>query len=251
LRTDRCHCVPAEPGAGGLTGDKAPGSSPRRVVGRALMRSHLIYTMPGIALRHMPHAFSEPWPRLIAGESIRRMSTGGPAPRCSALFSLPAMCIAADGRSVARFADQAVASGPGPCRDPCLAGRTGLYVSVRVSCWHSAVWQASHMRCATSFSGWPRSRWLLLIYTGPCRQVTRPPVAGGSSLLRSPAGNGLCACSDQSPVWPVRPGHSDTGRRITSWCWVYGQMSFRLFRKPLPASGWLTLSQISPIEGET
>ena len=79
-------------------------------------------------------------------------------------------------------------------------------------------------------------------YTSPsCRRklpVEKP--IGQAGCVRVPI-------SPLSPFWPVRPGHSDTG--VDSSCHgerlIDGQMSFRLFAKPLPASGWLTLSPTS------
>ena len=65
--------------------------------------------------------FRNPGPGLLPGREYPEnvdWRTRSPLLRT---LRLPAMCIAADGRSVARIADQAVVSGPEPCRDPCLA----------------------------------------------------------------------------------------------------------------------------------
>jgi hypothetical protein len=90
-RTDRCHCVPAEPGAGGLTGDKAHGFfAPARCGPCPEKLSHLHDARDRFAAC-AACGFGTLVPA-VAGKSIRRTSAGGPVPRCHALSCLPALC---------------------------------------------------------------------------------------------------------------------------------------------------------------
>ena len=181
--------------------------------------------------------FRNPCPGNCRDESIRRMSTGGPAPRCSALFAC--QLVHRRGRALRRSFCR-----PGCCIWSRALSRPLSCGKDRPLCKCPGVMLAQ--RCLASESHALRHFVFRLApqpvasVVEPCSLATKPVIGlveerfgPGHRTVPSSYTSTCCqwkllfqenrakGCvrvpiSPLLPTWPVRPGHSDTGGQLKS-----------------------------------